>query len=82
MKIDGAWVSEKLAKLCDEIDCPRGVAGDCLGCPIDAAQQAIHWHGEFETEYQYRHFHDWQKGYFARCGECDTVVEGDIEEEE
>lgn len=52
MKIDGKWVSDKLGRLCEEIDCPRAEAGDCEGCPIFTAQGEITWHLPFETEYE------------------------------
>jgi len=29
-----------------------------------------------------KHFHNWGKGYWARCEKCDSVVEGDVEERE
>jgi hypothetical protein len=26
-----------------------------------------------------KHYHNWQKGYYQRCEECDTPVEGDLD---
>jgi len=37
---------------------------------------------EFIVEVQRDHTHNWQKGYYQRCEECDTVVEGDLDEDE